>query len=161
MKKYLFVGLLLVFLSLLIAACVKPEEFAEEPLITQVYFNKAQIQNRVEGFSITIEFQDGDGNIGTTEEFPEANAFVRDTRTDFVDSLSVENLEPDGNIKDISGIITFDFQSECCIAITGVTCTPDAEYPPTEDVIYEVFIKDRAGNVSNIVQAPPLKIICK
>lgn len=140
--------------------CIKPDNFPDEPKITDVSINKTAIESLVEDFVVSVDFQDGDGDIGITNEYPEANAFLVDDRTGYIDSLKIPYISPEGNIKSISGTLNFTILSECCIAISGITCTPNATYPPTDTVNYSVIIKDRKGNVSNVAQAPPLLIIC-
>lgn len=141
-------------------SCIQPDKFPDEPQITGVSINKSTIQNLLEDFVVSVEFQDGDGDIGITNEYPEANAFLVDDRTGYVDSLKIPYVSPQGNIKAISGTLNFTILSECCIAISGISCTPNAIYPPADTVSYTVIIKDRSGNVSNAVEAPPLVILC-
>ena len=153
----------------------KAEEYALEPFITSVSIDKSSIHqfsnittdefgnilNYVpESFVISLDFQDGDGDLGITDDQPEMNAFIVDNRTDFVDSLQIPYISPVGNIKSISGTIDFTINSECCVALSGISCTPNAEYNAIDTVIYQVFIKDRAGHTSNKVNAPPLLIYC-
>ncbi len=149
------------------SACIKPEQYPREPQITTVALSSDSIHQfenvnnfTPEPFSLTVGFEDGDGDLGITTDYPQANAFVRDSRTGYIDSLEIPYMSPAGNIKSISGTIEFTFPSECCIALSGITCSPDAVYNPVDTVVYEVFIKDRAGNISNIVKADPLYIIC-
>ncbi len=159
LQKYfavLFVAVMLLGYS----ACIKPDKFPDEPQITSVFINKDSIQNLLEDFIVSVEFQDGDGDIGITNEYPEANAFLVDNRTGYVDSLKIPYISPQGNIKAISGTLNFTILSECCIAISGISCTPNATYPPIDTVQYTVIIKDRSGHVSNAVEAPPLIILC-
>ncbi len=156
MLRYgLFIG---VFFT--ISSCFKPDNFPVEPQITNVTINKSSIQNLIEGFTITVEFTDGDGDLGVTETIPEANAFFIDSRTAYVDSMLMPYISPQGTVNSIFGQIDFEFSSECCIAISGISCTPDAEYFPTDTVTYDIIIKDRAGNVSNTATSPPLIIMC-
>ena len=172
-QKIIIVALL--FGIALLASCIKAEEYALEPFITSVSIDKSSIHqfsnittdefgnilNYVpESFVISLDFQDGDGDLGITDDQPEMNAFIVDNRTDFVDSLQIPYISPVGNIKSISGTIDFTINSECCVALSGISCTPNAEYNAIDTVIYQVFIKDRAGHTSNKVNAPPLLIYC-
>jgi len=151
---------ILLALTACLWGCIKPDNFPDEPKITAVSINKPAIESLVEDFVVSVDFQDGDGDIGITDAYPEANAFLIDDRTGYIDSLKIPYISPEGNIKSISGTLNFTILSECCIAISGITCTPNATYPPTDTVNYSVIIKDRKGNVSNVAQAPPLLIIC-
>ena len=173
-KQQMIIGIFL-FVIALLQSCIKAEEYTLEPFITSVSIDKASIHqfsnittdaagnilNYVpESFVISLEFQDGDGDLGVTDDQPEMNAFIVDNRTNFVDSLQIPYISPVGNIKSISGSIDFTINSECCLALSGISCTPNAEYNAIDTVIYQVFIKDRAGHTSNKVNAPPLLIYC-
>ncbi|MGB1204410.1 MAG: hypothetical protein ACPG5B_02120 [Chitinophagales bacterium] len=173
-KQQIIIATFLLSITLLVS-CIKAEEYPPEPFITSVTIDKTSIHqfsnittdeagnilNYIpEGFVISLQFEDGDGDLGVTDDQPEMNAFIVDNRTNFVDSLQIPYISPVGNIKAISGSIDFTINSECCLALSGISCTPDAEYNPIDTVIYQVFIKDRAGHSSNVVNAPPLFIYC-
>ena len=96
-QKIIIVALL--FGIALLASCIKAEEYALEPFITSVSIDKSSIHqfsnittdefgnilNYVpESFVISLDFQDGDGDLGITDDQPEMNAFIVDNRTDFV-----------------------------------------------------------------------------
>lgn len=147
-------------LGLGLEACIKPETYPPEPLITDVIIDKSVIQQNEESFVISVSFQDGDGNIGADGTNDNSNAFLTDSRTGFVDSLTIPDLAAPGDVKSISGTIDFTVSSECCIALSGISCTPNAEYNPTDTVIYQIVIQDRALNVSNVMETPPLIIVC-
>jgi len=141
--------------------CIQPDKFPDEPHIKSVSINKTTIKNLLEDFIVSVEFEDGDGDMGITDTYPEANAFLIDNRTGYVDSLKIPYISPSGNVKSISGTLNFTILSECCIALAGISCTPNATYPVADTVKYSVIIKDRAGNVSNMAEAPPLIITCQ
>lgn len=151
-------GILLMFKS----CSIEDPNFALEPAITSVFIDKDTIVNLEESFTITIGFQDGDGDLGREEGQEAIDAFIVDSRTNFVDSLVIPFISPQGNVQSISGMLDFVIPSECCIPIEagGVPCTPNAEYDPFDIVTFEVHIKDRAGNISNSVTTPALYIVC-
>lgn len=150
---------LALFLCLWVA-CINFDNYPPEPAITAITINKTSIQNLVGDFVITLQFQDGDGNLGTTEQSPEANVFIIDQRDQFVTNYSFTDISG-GAEQAISGSIDIAITSECCRVLSGIPCTPQAIYPPTDTVRYDVVIKDRAGNLSNVVTTPPLLIICQ
>ena len=141
-------------------ACLNPDSYPPEPAITGVVLSKSTIQNLSDDFVITLQFQDGDGDLGTTEAMPEANVFVIDKRDQFVTNYSFVDISGGGE-QAISGSIDITISSECCRVISGIPCTPQANYPPTDTVRYDVVIKDRAGNLSNVQTTPPLLIVCQ
>jgi len=147
-------------LLLNLQSCIQSEVLPIEPAITAITLNKDTIVSGTEAFVVTIHFTDGNGDLGVTETHPESNAFVIDNRTNFVDSLTIPFISPNGTIKSIEGEIDFTFNSECCIPLSGIPCTPDADYPPFDQVRFDVIIRDRAGNFSNQMQSPPMYIMC-
>lgn len=151
--------LLLAFCSLLVA-CFNPDSYPPEPAITAISIDPTSIANLTGSFKINIQFQDGDGNLGTTEQSPEANVFVIDKRDGFVTNYSFADISGGGE-QGVSGTIDISVSSECCRVISGIPCTPQASYPPTDTVRYEVVLKDRAGNLSNIALTPVLLINCQ
>lgn len=153
---------ILYFLGILslLNACLNPDSYPPEPEITNITLNKQSIQNLNDNFVITLTFQDGDGNLGTTEAMPDANVFVIDRRDQFVTNYAFADISGGGE-QAISGTIDITINSECCRVISGIPCTPQANYPPTDSVQYDVVIKDRAGNLSNVLTTPTLLIICE
>ena len=106
----------------------------------------------------TIYFEDGDGDIGGDS----LAIFVIDKRTDQIDiQFRVTEIEIDGVSNAISGTIAFPILSTCCIYDTGqIPCSPSNPLIEQE-VIYEVFIRDRAGNESNRIALTPITLICR
>ncbi len=143
-----------------LVACFNPDSYPPEPAIVGISLDKTSIENLIGSFVITIQFQDGDGNLGTTEQSPEANVFVIDQRDGFVTNYSFSDLSGGGE-QAVSGTIDIIITSECCRVLSGIPCTPQADYPPTDTVRYEIVLKDRAGNLSNVAISPPLIIVCE
>ena len=105
----------------------------------------------------TISFEDGDGDLGGDS----LAIFVIDTRTGNVETqFRVVSIEQPGTSGAISGTISFPIFGSCCIYDNGqVPCTPSNPLIEQE-LIYEIFIKDRAGNESNRIQVSPITLIC-
>ena len=162
MNRYLFtIGFLLsLFAFTVLSGCIKPDDFPDEPRIVSVAVSKTTIQQLEESFIISIEFEDGDGDLGYPDDDPQSSIFAIDSRTGFEDAFILTDISPDGNVKSISGSIDVTIISECCIPISGIACDPSADYNPTDEVSYEVYIVDRAGNESNRVQTPAISIVC-
>jgi len=82
--------LLILFFSVLLNACLKPETFPIEP---QIEFERVEQQDSLALFVIT--FTDGDGNIGMTDEDTLNPPF--NTSDKFHNNLFLEYLEEDIN----------------------------------------------------------------
>lgn len=160
-------GLLLTF----IAACVSEPEYPNEPAITFVEVSKTEVNN-FDSLTVTFGFTDGDGDLGRERtdvtsctsfcEFeggtacyldPYYSCFYIDNRDTCYGALILPDLEPDGNIKAISG--------EVEIVIPSVECKcGDDPCPPTQELIFEIVIVDYAGNYSNKFKSEPITISC-
>ncbi len=159
MSKYiLFIAACLALLG----SCVNEPVFSEIPRIeslgmTKNFMNQASPGNQ-DSTRVTIFFEDGDGDIGGDS----LAIFVIDTRTDQVDvQFRVLEIPIEGVSNAISGEIAFPILASCCIYDTGqIPCTPSNPVIDQE-VIYEVFLTDRAGNESNRIQLDPIILRCQ
>ena len=148
-------------------ACAKTETYPPEPEITDIKFDKEIIKSAhlssgtPEAFVLSIEFKDGDGDIGQTDAHPETNLFVTDDRNQNTTEYAIPyDLESSGINKSISGTIDVNVLQQCCVPLQGIPCSPSATYAPTDTLTYTIVLKDRAGNISNTFQSPPLYLIC-
>ncbi|MEM7103766.1 MAG: hypothetical protein AAF502_11580 [Bacteroidota bacterium] len=147
------------FLILGFYSCIKPPNYPNEPVIEDVYFDKAEYLQNVENFTITIEFTDGDGDLGVFDTDTTLNGKLIDTRTGGPTFFKIPFIPQQGVANGISGRINVTLPVECCTPMGGLVCLPDPDHPP-EELIYTVQIFDRAGNASNIMNAPAITLIC-
>ncbi len=151
-------------------ACIKPETFPPEPRILDVRFDRSNVDSK-EAFFVYIDFQDGDGDLGSPESVGEANVFLIDPRPNNIDislpkdtqTFSMRFIEPQGSNESIEGTINIHQQvGNCClhVIIPGFACNQPKEFPDYDTIYYDIYIKDRAGNLSNILKAPPLVVKC-
>ena len=170
MQKFItlfVVGLLLTFL----ASCVSEPEYPIEPVIGYVGASKTVV-NEFDSLTLTFSFTDGDGDLGKVRsqnsncsdfcsyegdtscfQDPFFACFFIDQRDSCYGALTLPNLEPNGNIKAISG--------EIDIVIPPVFCKCGSNAcPPSQDVIYQIIVSDFAGNFSNLILSEPITIIC-
>ncbi len=152
-------GWLLVFSS-----CTQKPDFPSEPVITFVSWDRTSV---VQGTTndqvrLTIEFTDGDGDLITEDTIH--SIFFMDLRDSTTFTRFALPQIPENGLKNgISGEIEMSlFQSLgfCCIYPNGAPpCHPAAGFP-TDSLVYEIFIEDRAGHRSNLIQTDPLIIQC-
>lgn len=154
----------LCILTMLLNGCIKPDEFSEIPKITGVNLSSTLVRVG-EDFVITIGFEDGDGDLGSDEN--EVNAFFVDNRVDLgydsiaTTSLAIPDISPEGSVKSISGELFFNMPPACCISSdASAACAVGIADVPSNQIAFDVYIVDRAGNQSNIVRTPPLTIQC-
>lgn len=96
---------------------------------------------------VTIDFEDGDGDIG----FQKDNLYFVDTRdTDTVQYVipSIpDRFEPKRGLRG-----TLEVQVLGALLVIKDT----ANHPETDTLVWDIFLKDLAGNQSNVVQSKPL-----
>ncbi|MEO1514164.1 MAG: hypothetical protein AAFV95_04100 [Bacteroidota bacterium] len=157
-----------IFLSLLLAfclmeSCTKPPDYPDEPVITFERLSKNVIRQRAkDSLLMVFSFTDGDGDLGDAEN--SANVFLTDTRdgSSFI-TYSVPFVPVQGANNGISGEISVVLSAEfqiCCIPPAGLR--PCESYPqfPSDTLIYEIQLQDRAGNLSNVIQSAPIFLQC-
>lgn len=138
----------------LIAGCSKPPELPPEPNITGHGFNKTTIQSGVDTLIVRIDYEDGDGNLGTPDGQSATNAFVKDTRfpafpaTEF----TIPELNVTGVPQAISGSVWFTFEP-----IAVPICTPGKDM---DTLRFEIYIKDQDGNLSNTITTDEVVLDC-
>ncbi|MEY3442369.1 MAG: hypothetical protein RLZZ519_650 [Bacteroidota bacterium] len=144
-------SLLLPLAFLLLVACDDAPVFPNEPEISFVSITPtAATQFTADEISLTIHYQDGDGDLGY-EGDPTNNLFIEDMRAAYAgdsarfSAFPFESLTPDTRKPSIQG--------EISVLLT----TPPWE-PTQEPLTYRVYIVDRAGNVSNRILTTPITV---
>lgn len=153
---------ILLLLTGSITSCVTRPDFPIEPEIEFVSMDGSQmVQNsfNTDSIRVTFSFTDGDGDLGDKDSL---NIFIRDSRDQFVASkYRLPELPPEGAQRGIRGEITVTIYTTCCIFPDGTPpCQASLEYP-TDTLRYEIYIRDRAGNVSNTIETEPIIILCQ
>jgi hypothetical protein len=170
MRKYQILLFLFSAVTLLsFNACYKEPDFALTP---EISFNKIEKFIRLDQFSgakkdsivLTVNFKDGDGDLGyNSDEIgkkvsqTDFNYIVKPSRrikgklTEFTPLESFSGFYPklktDDKIGPIEGKLSYRISIET------------AFWPVKRDtVVFEIFIKDRAGNKSNSITTEPLVI---
>lgn len=149
------------FVVFCLSSCYKEPSFSLEPSIE---FNSIRKFIRIDQFTtakkdsvvMTIKFQDGDGDLGlNTEEIGKAqqtNNFnyviksYRRVKGNFQEYQSLipisgffPRLKDDGKVGPIEGTLSYSMNFE------------HAFIPKKDTVKFQIHIKDRAGNTSNVV----------
>lgn len=143
-------------------ACLKAPDYSKVPYIEFKSFSKSQLiqdQFNTDSLLITLHFTDGDGDIGTSEG--NFDMFITDTRDNFMPPAYRLPRVPDlGSGNGVSGEIFFVIYTTCCLYPDGQDpCTKNPNYP-TDTLSYAIYLKDRAGNKSNVITTPPIVLIC-
>ena len=154
---------LYLFLFVAFATCVRPPTYPIEPVIT---FNGMTKTLMRQGFGsedsvyVALGFTDGDGDLGGISGKDSLNVFITDKR----DNKPVEQtfripFVPEAGAKNgISGEIKLLMFTTCCRSLEPCRPTPSR---PIDTLVYEIYIKDRAGHKSNAVKTNPILLQCK
>lgn len=167
MKKQL---LFLLPLPVMILAqfCVKPPDYPKEPVIEFKGLSKTvllQGNSKGDSLSITLNYTDGDGDLGFPAGDPTASVFIRDDRDSFAKfEYQLPYVEPQGASNGISGEISIVVPTSCCIFVTDegqkLACKLVPDDFLFDTLYYFVRIRDRAGHMSNEVKAGPIALRC-
>ena len=148
-------GFYIVFLLLFVgglASCLQGVKYPPEPQITYEKYTVTDsmdiLGNPTSHFIlITFGFTDGDGNIGEAESSTTKNLFLIEygiengVRQSPVESAyRMPDITPAGQNKSLKGEVDIDILLF-------------ANYP-YDSVQYEIYIKDRSNNESNIITTP-------
>jgi len=166
-KTVLLSGILaLVISAAAFQFCVKPPDYPKEPVIEFLNLSKnimRQTHLGADTILATISFTDGDGDLGF-EEASESILIVDGRDNVSRPSLSIPYIEQQGAGNGISGEITFQLTSTCCIYVdpqNGIKRACETVPVNTDSVFYKISIKDRAGHISNEIRTPWIGLICK
>lgn len=143
-KKFAF----LILLSLFVLSCKKKkdEPLSATPVIEFVSITPSTAVEYQDKINITIFYKDGDGDLG--ENSPDIkNLFLTDSRNNVTYQYRISQLAPSGQAIAIQGNLVVELKNT---AITnGAT---------SQAVSYSLYMKDRAGNVSNTISTTAITI---
>ena len=133
--------------ALLVAGCIKDDEFSEIPVLEFKSFNTFSANgNDLDSASFTFSFTDGDGNLGS-DDTTVVNCFLDYYEKDgdtmkyfpqFQRSYRLPSLTPNAKDQSISGEVS-------------ITIKPAPIFNLLTDSVYEwrCTVNDRVGNNSN------------
>ena len=155
--------LLYLLLAAAFAMCIRPPDYPVEPQIEFVGMTKTTMR---QGFGsedsvyYTLSFTDGDGDLGGVSGKDSLNVYITDKRNNKpVEQTFRIPFVPEAGAKNgISGEIRFLMFTTCCLSLEPCIATPSR---PSDTLSYDIYIKDRAGHKSNVVQTKPIILLCK
>jgi hypothetical protein len=173
--KQLLSGLVLsAFVANILIYCVKPPDYPVEPVITfqsvsptmtlqQPFFKSSDTVYT----DLTFTFTDGDGDLGFADG-NDTSLIITDTRLPNIPLIyRLPEVPAEGSGNGISGVVLVRVPVSCCIPdpVDGIplpacdTLSPSMQLRDT--IIYSIQIKDRAGNLSNVIKSTPVTLICR
>lgn len=152
------------FVVFFAAACVNPPEFPNEPVLTFEGLSKSQIfqftNGPLDSIQIHFSFTDGDGDLSLPDT-DSIDIFLTDSRIGLQTPLSLPLIPEEGTGNGISGDIFINLinQTGICCIFNNRLCAADESYP-IDTFSYAIQIRDRAGNMSNVIRTDPIEILC-
>lgn len=141
----------------LTTACFNAPEYNEVPEIEIVGIRSTNaIPNQGDSVILVISFKDGDGDLGKLNDKDTVpNFFLNDRRYNLIDSqsFSVPNIPQNGSVPDITGQIEINLLSK-------MFCNPLFPGKPLDTLVFDLRLRDRAGNFSNQVTTAPIILQC-
>lgn len=160
MKSFLYS--LFLFVVIIILSCTNPPDYPIEPVIEFVSLSKNRMiqgaNPNTDSTLLTISFTDGDGDIGSDDSI---SVFLIDKRDNFMQpGFRIPFVGQQGVGKGISGEMFIVLPTSCCFFDDGRFPCESSNDGTTDELIYELFISDRAGNLSNRIETTPITLEC-
>lgn len=131
-------------------SCTHGDKFevpSEIPEIKLINISATQVRAHQEEIVFEIEYTDGDGDLGSNDD-QDRNVFVIDNRIGVEHKFRLKQLAPDGAVIPITG--TFD------IVLPNTIITDSTAM---QTVIFSIYVLDRAGNQSNMIDTPEITVV--
>jgi len=157
-SKYNF--LLFIFIVINIT-CTNAPNFSDVPLIEFTSVSKQTMEQSfflTDSVIVAIQFEDGDGDLGHESSDPTLNIIVIDNRTgEIFDRFKSPFIPLQGVNNGIQGEIRLKIFTTCCTMPGG--CESDDSFPE-EQLSFDIYIVDRAGNQSNTITTSEITLLC-
>mgnify|MGYP001176874269 CR=1 FL=1 len=140
--------LIIAIISLIGVSCNKKTKYDNIPKLTFKNLSQNTIQAGIDtSIYINFLFEDGDGNIG----FGTNNLFLRDNRDTVWIPYNIPDIPDKFNPESgLNGIIQIDFAAAFLLLRT------DTLHALTDTLTWDIYMKDKAGNISNTITTTPL-----
>jgi hypothetical protein len=156
MKNLIYV--LFAFVIVGFVMCLRPPDYPIIPHIGFVRMSKntmKQGDGSADSLRLYLSFEDGDGDIGSNDSL---NVFVTDTRQANAtpEPFRMPFVPEQGAKNGISGEISLLIYTTCCLP----SCNSFLN-KAQDSLFFDVYIKDRSGNKSNVVRTPFIGLKCR
>ncbi len=152
MKEHLYIIKLLIFVFVIISLWTSCETQNTEPVfdvtpkIELLSLSNTELVEFKDTLTLLLRYEDGDGDLGNSN--PDINSvFVQDSRLDEADEYYLSPLAPEDAGVSITGNLNIR------LAPTFILGNGN-----TEETTYTIYINDRAGNQSNVLETEPITI---
>lgn len=144
--------------------CLDSPNFPDIPSIEFISNSKDTLNQGIfqeDSLIVQFKFQDGDGDIGRTNQQDMNNIFFIDERTGTLDNtFGIPKIPPEGAANGVEGVVKIVLFSTCCIYNDGSDpCVPNPSVP-YDTVQYLIYITDQANHKSNEILTDPIILRC-
>jgi hypothetical protein len=142
---------------LALASCFQAPKYSNIPEIEFRGIRSSSFPaGQLDSVVLVFGFKDGDGDLGrrnNNDTVP--NVFLTDRRFNLIDSQSfnIPNIPQRGSVPDISGEVEINLLSK-------MFCNPLTPGIPFDTIIFDLRVRDRAGNFSNEISTTPIILRC-
>ena len=162
MSRYTILAFFTIFI--MISGCVTSPDYPDEPVIEFIAFSKMEMDQgslNNDSLFMIISFTDGDGDLGSPPETAEKNLFVIDNRTgDTYNSFKTPIIPEEGVGNGVSGEIKALLFTTCCIFPDNIPPCESPDLYPENEITFDVYLRDQAGNESNRITTPAITLLC-
>ncbi len=141
---------LMISLSVVLNSCTEVDEnpvFPDAPRIELLELKPTRIVEFQDSLEFHIYYEDGNGDIGFSN-FDSNSIFIRDLRFERSDSFYLGPIGPEGIDASIQGTMIF--------YLPGLFRVTNRDEESTR---FELKIKDRQGNLSNVIETEEVIIV--
>ena len=138
-----------ILIVLLLFACKRDDALSVVPTIEFQSISPSIAQEYIDDIIITISYADEDGDLGENPIYNDIdNLFVEDSRNGIVYHYRIPQLAPNRNEIAIAGNFNITING------SGITDTSLS----SQQLNYDIYVKDRAGNKSNTITTSSIVI---
>lgn len=140
-------------------SCYKTPDFPIEPTLEFDTINVSNPYQALTAGSMFLKFTDGDGDLGllSTDDVVNVNSiFIKTVKYNKEDTSNIPYIPKRGTSDAISGTIEIKLGG----TLSGLIDEADLLLlqKPLDTLVFDIYIRDRAGHNSNVVTTPPLVI---
>ncbi len=140
-------------------SCYKTPQYPIEPTLTFDTINVANPYQALTAGSIFLKFTDGDCDLGLISTDNQVNinsSFIKTVKYNKEDTSNIPFIPKRGTSDAISGTIEIKLGG----SLGGIIDESDLLLlqKPLDTLVFDIYIRDRAGHNSNVVTTPPLII---
>ncbi len=152
------------FIAILFLSCTNNPGFDDVPEIEFISISKRIIDQNdlnTDSLFLTFSFRDGDGDIGSGADGIRENIIITDGRTgDIYDLFKVPDIPNPGVSNGLEGDITIKLFTTCCIFPDSIPPCQSPPQFPTNEISFDILLKDDAGNESETITSPVVTLNC-